>query len=153
MGVVQHCTVCSYACPTIQGMSWHRFDVHGLKDPLRDMVLGVTCACCLRYYHSRERLVRHLAQTSSRCALFYFQSVGPQNPEAVKAEEDEAKVVSKRLAKAGKRRVHAEAPPHRVLGPLAHDAVKLGIDYEYGLGRVPKKVIAARAKAQSAPCH
>lgn len=111
-------------------MSWHWYDRHDIKDPIRDLVEGVVCACGLQYYGTRERIVRHVSQTSPRCATFYLQNVQPLAPDKIKRLDMESYAVTKALSRRGYRRVHADEPPERVHGPLQAEALKCGVRFE-----------------------
>ena len=84
------CPHCGFVCATSQGLAWHLFDVHDLKDPIRDLIDTTVCSCCMQEYHSRERLVRHISVTSPRCCLFYFRSFVPLARDVVEKLDTDA---------------------------------------------------------------
>ena len=136
---VRHqCPKCPYSCPAVQGLSWHEYWVHGSKHPIRNLVTGTACYACMQKYHTRERLIRHLMATSSRCALTYFQDVQPLSPDRVRLLEEQSAKITKQLASQGKRREHTSLPIIRLEGPLVSKAFDNGISF-YSLLKKPRK--------------
>ena len=45
---IHRCDRCPYTCSTVQGMNWHRFDVHQDRPFIRSSVQGTVCVCGLK---------------------------------------------------------------------------------------------------------
>ena len=64
------CPHCPYVCSTPQANSWHLFDKHGIRHPVRGCIHSTVCECCLRDFHSREGVFTHISASSKICGLF-----------------------------------------------------------------------------------
>ncbi len=120
------CNVCGYSCKTIQGLNWQLFRVHNVRASIRCKIPGTVCCCCLKEFHTRERIVRHVAISSNRCHTMYSEFLDIPN-ETLLALEVATLESSNALAAKGRRRVHAELPPSRTIGPLHPRANELGV--------------------------
>ena len=58
------CPMCAYTCPTIQGLNWHLFKMHNVRQPDRALTYNTICMACMREFWTRERLVTHVVQSS-----------------------------------------------------------------------------------------
>ena len=67
----QSCSCCPYTCPTVQGLNWHMFKVHNVRNPDRALISSTSCAACLREFWTRERLVVHITCSRSKCKQYY----------------------------------------------------------------------------------
>lgn len=103
-----------------QGLSWHRFHVHGLKHDVRRHVKGKFCECCLQWFHTRERVLTHLMASSERCKTFYLALTVPLEDEEYERLEAISLEDVRYLSKAGHHRSYAPFPPVRLRGPLVH---------------------------------
>ena len=62
------CT-CGRDFTTPQGLATHKRKTHGLFSLERPLVCGVTCASCLRFFWTKQRLHQHLSYVSRRTGL------------------------------------------------------------------------------------
>ena len=71
------CIVCQKAFPSRQQQSVHAFAAHGVKDVIGLYVNTTHCIICLKEFHTRARLLQHIAYRSDRtniCRLNYFDT-------------------------------------------------------------------------------
>ena len=64
----------AYACPecgarhlSAQRLAAHRFRIHQVRALARSFVTCTRCSECVKEFHTRERMVRHLRSDSKRC--------------------------------------------------------------------------------------
>ena len=89
----------------------------------------VHCPACLQFFHSRERVIRHVEEKSPRCRAVLLQTFVPL-PAQVIAELDAIDAVESRsLRRQGRRRHYAESVTSRLLGPLCQEAYVAGINH------------------------
>lgn len=69
--LIQNCHVCLYSCPSVHGLHWHLYKVHGLRNPDRALTGTTFCEACLREFHHKQRLITHVARSSKRCLAAY----------------------------------------------------------------------------------
>ena len=50
------CTTCNSSFEPVQKLKLHQYRVHGIKHPLRLHIVGNSCLCCLKYFHTRNRV-------------------------------------------------------------------------------------------------
>lgn len=134
------CQSCQYICPTVQGLNWHLFKVHGVRNLDRALIEGTVCCACLSEFWSRERLVIHITSSSPKCRSLYRSVMCRMSPEALERVEAKALVDTKALAASGRRRTHAAMPVFRVRGPLLAVAADFGISFYTGLKKVRRGV-------------
>lgn len=89
------CQECGKVMPTHQAWASHRFRSHGIKSGLSRWCWSVHCLVCLKWYHSRERLMKHL-KASTGCALLTIANVPPMNEEQEKECDEEERARRKR---------------------------------------------------------
>ena len=130
------CANCTYTCPTIQGLNWHMYHTHSLRQPDRALLYGTSCMACLQEYWTRERLVTHVTKSSRRCRTVYRLFNNRMSDEALENAEEVARVHTKDLLASGSHRAHAALPVYRLSGPLVEAAVDLGINF-YSLFKKP----------------
>ncbi len=134
------CPCCDYECPTPQGLSWHLFSMHAVRSPMRSKVNTLHCACCMQWYDTRARRLRHIDRTSPRCGLFYLNHM-PDLDEQEVAELDRISLeYSKSLWSRGFRREKSEVPPFRIRGPLDVRAIGLGVNFYSCLKKPPRQM-------------
>jgi hypothetical protein len=129
---------CTFSCGSIQGLSWHLFNEHGVRHELRHCVRTTHCLCCLQEFFTRERIVRHITRSSPRCKMWYYQEAEPIDPALLKSMDDEAYKLTCSLAKKGKRREYAASPADRLSGPLTVEAMDLGVSFTHLLKCPPR---------------
>ena len=61
------CQECNATFPSKQSLALHRYTVHQVRNPVRAYIEGPTCPVCLKFFHTRERCIRHVAQASDTC--------------------------------------------------------------------------------------
>ena len=130
MGAECVCTLCEYTCPTVQGLSWHLYTAHGIRTRLRNRITTTYCCCCLQDFSTRERVVRHVVNSSKRCKAFYDTGMKDAEPSLIAQLEQEACAHTIELARRGYRRVHSFGiSPLRLDGPLALQAHLLKVSH------------------------
>merc|ERR1712014_562909 len=76
--------MCTRAFRTKAALATHMYRSHGLKNQVRRLASTTHCLCCLVEFHSRERLVYHLAQ-AIKCSAWFNANMAPMTPEAAEA--------------------------------------------------------------------
>ena len=61
------CSICNSNFDIVQKLKLHKYRVHGIKHPLRCHIVGNSCLCCLKYFHTRNRVLHHLKHPSKHC--------------------------------------------------------------------------------------
>eukprot|EP00973_Karenia_brevis_P018294 2511344-Karenia_brevis.AAC.1 len=112
------CPSCGAVFGSKQALAVHQYKEHGVTRELRRFIDGVQCVACLQHFHTRERLVCHLAEKSARCRQIYYMCVSPMSDDQFKALEDEGRSVVAKLQRSGWKRHKAEDPVLRAEGPL-----------------------------------
>ena len=104
--------------------------MHGIKHPLRRHITGHSCPCCLRYFHTRNRVLHHLRNPSRHC----YKRLLEQQPFLTKEESDHLdEQENERLKcarKAGQPEPSARLPFFTLPGPLEAWAVVTAFDQE-----------------------
>jgi len=112
-------TDCIFEADTSQKLAVHMFKVHQVKSIWKNY-LGdhVHCPICLKHFHTRERVLKHVRYRSEICR----HNLVLRNRMWTDAEVSEFDACEadghKSTQASGKRRHHAEAPVIRLVGPL-----------------------------------
>ena len=96
----------------------HIYRQHGVKHPARYLVDGTSCPICLLEFHTRTRLIAHIANKSTVCCSNLKCRMQPFSEAVVAQMDDEAKVCEKANKRSGWRRGRAHEPCIRLSGPL-----------------------------------
>ena len=113
------CYECGDSFHTSQQLMTHFFSEHGRKNSVRCWAAGVSCRSCLKLFHSRPRLIKHLAYNSSRCLETLKTNVPPMSSAEVAELDAQDLQASIPLRKSGRRETSASmAPAVRLSGPL-----------------------------------
>ena len=124
------CELCGCESKTPQAHNWHMYNMHGVRHHLRNRVGSTTCECCMRDFHTRERICTHITASSKKCFKYYTDHVVDIDSNVIKKLENEAYEKTIALLKSGRRRAYAEHPPSRADGPLRAEAVSLGVRHD-----------------------
>ena len=93
------------------------YRVHGIKHPLRCHIAGNFCLCCLKYFHTRNRVLHHLRHPGKAC----HQRLLALPPFITQAESDELDALEntrhKEARKAGQPEHSARLPCIIASGP------------------------------------
>ena len=123
------CGECTYICESVQALSWHKYDKHGVQHEARKYITTTFCECCLTDFHSRSRILTHVIQSSARCRAFYSQVATRAPDEVTDKLDSKALELTRSLKRAGRRRAYANTPPERLCGPLTPQAHRLGVSH------------------------
>jgi hypothetical protein len=66
------CEECGLAFASVQALGLHRRRVHNYMHPIRRMVWGSLCPVCGIQFHTRPRLIQHLAYDSTSCKAVFL---------------------------------------------------------------------------------
>ena len=135
--LVFECDLCSYKCYSPQALSWHRYDRHSVRHSMRPFIHSNVCECCLRDFHSRERVFTHITASSKVCSRYYRENGSAVSSSVLERLEREAYNSTIKLKKQGRRRTHAREPPERMQGPLTLGAHILGVRHDCLLTKPP----------------
>ena len=123
------CYLCGSEHNSRKGLSSHVCKVHGVKRFERRLCSGTTCLACLRNFWSRDRLIRHVAHSSEKCARV-LANRGPVLTEVEAEAEDLGwRVVNRDLVRKGQASTKAVLPYIVLPGPLERDATMEGITH------------------------
>ena len=62
------CALCDAHFDTVNKLISHHARVHHYRNPFRDHVDTPWCPICLKYFHTVDRVIRHLSKNGSPCA-------------------------------------------------------------------------------------
>ena len=93
----------------------HRHRQHQVKNPIRRHIRSVTCECCLKLFHTRERMVYH-SGASAKCRC-YLLSLAPLSPDEADELDQQAASTQTANRRAGHTDRKAHAAAYRVAGP------------------------------------
>ena len=112
------CNTCFKSFGTIQQCNLHKFKAHGWLHPAHYLVDDVYCPCCLKYLHTRSRVLEHLRYKSPTC--FHNLTLrGNLISHDVALDFCTATAPVETLnRRAGRRRAHAAKPVCRAQRPL-----------------------------------
>ena len=97
----------------------------------------------MQEFWTRNRLFTHLAFSSARCRAFYLNNAFDIGDDCLTRLEQDAEALTLALRKKGRRRTFADRPPDKIFGPIAPEAVEVGICPSYRLS-VPPHVSRSR---------
>jgi len=103
--------------------NWHCYKAHGMRHEIRTCVRDTICVASMRDFHSRERLIVHIAASAPKCRRYYYEYVEPVPLEEVAILEQQALEQTRQLFKIGYRKTKAFDPPQRIRGPLVYEAL------------------------------
>jgi hypothetical protein len=122
------CDLCDASFKSLKDLACHKAGKHKVKQPLRAKIATTHCLYCGKEWHTRYRIVSHVAYNSPMCKAFYIQQV-PNIPTELydELESGESKLSSD-LRVQGKRPGYHPIPPVQCLfarPPMLEDAVPL----------------------------
>ena len=115
---------------TKQQLAVHTFKKHGQGREMRAFITGSVCECCLRQFHTRERLLCHVVEKAARCVKAYKTFGSRADQEIIDEEEASAKIGVKGLTKEGLRRHIAKYPVIRAEGPHRKEFYEQGLSHK-----------------------
>ena len=118
LGQAFPCEACGQNFSTKQQLATHIYRQHGVKHPARYLVDGTSCPICLLEFHTRTRLIAHIANKSTVCFSNLKCRMQPLSEAVIAQMDDEAKVCEKANKRSGWRRGRAHEPCIRLSGPL-----------------------------------
>ena len=130
VGVASSCAVCGKEFSTHQKCAVHAHREHGHTRLIRRRIQSTTCPCCLQDFHTRERVLNHLAEKSERCRAMVLATQPELAPEVVQALDQTEAIRLRAARRAGWRRSHAAVPAVRVAGPLTAVAYGIGLSHQ-----------------------
>ncbi len=117
------CSFCHKEFDSPQKLALHEIQ-HGKKHVARSYAIGTQCQSCCWEFHSRPRLIRHLAYARTGCLANYKQWCHPLNDDDSKALDAEDAAANKKLKRVGETVLLAKLPAFRATGPsLFHRSV------------------------------
>ena len=117
----QACTIdgCRFVCDSRQKMGLHVFKVHGIKSVWKQYVGNLLfCPICLKYFHTRERVLNHVRYRSEICRhnmVLRDLKWSVSEIDAMDADDLSSHVEAQ---KSGKRRHAVESQVVQLEGPL-----------------------------------
>ena len=110
------CTSCDAVFASLSALCTHNYRVHHYRNPARYYIVHDTCAACLRKFHHRDDVFRHLAYGNQQC-LQLLQRIYLPMPHSAVCELDDAAVASRKDRAASR---CPRPPPCKELRPLLH---------------------------------
>ena len=107
------CEVCNKGFASTKCLGAHRWQSHGLRNPIANWIKGTQCLRCNVEYHTRARLLGHLTWSSPLCSLALSRSGPPLSLLEVGREELQEQVRQQALRAQGRSRRWAELPAYR----------------------------------------
>ena len=78
------CTECDKVFSSKNGMHSHMLAKHSVSNPIRLRIYATSCAFCSVQFHSRKRILKHIAFVSVKCRSYYMDNVEPMEIEEVR---------------------------------------------------------------------
>ena len=110
------CPTCGAVFANTSALCTHNYRCHGYRNRARYFIVHNTCAACLRKYHHRDDVFRHLAYGNKRC-LQLLQRIYSPLPHSTVCELDDAAVTSRKDRAASR---CPRTPPCQEHGRLLH---------------------------------
>ena len=117
------CEACGSEHETYHGLQTHRTKQHGFVHPSQIYAYTSVCCACLKDYHQRFRLVRHLREGHA-CLEWLAKKAEPLSEEARQALQAEDNKLLRGARVQGRQRPVALCKPVRIPGPLPPDLPK-----------------------------
>ena len=57
---------------------------HQISNPIRLRIRSTECAHCLKQFHTRKRLLKHISFAAVRCKAYYMAEVEPLSVEEIR---------------------------------------------------------------------
>ena len=109
------CPECSRGFACLSSLATHRYRKHQVKNPIRQYIFSEVCGCCMRTFHTRERMVYHAA-ASPRCRRYLLMLQPMSYDQAEDLDRQSAKTqTDNRKAGHAERKAHSVA--FRIVGP------------------------------------
>ena len=112
------CGQCDVVLGSWHALRCHAWRAHGIKKPIRQYVVGSLCAVCMREFHTRDRLLQHLAYDTRNCRDFIFDNWSPLSEDELHTAETESTKANIRARATGQSTHTAFLPSFRVPGPI-----------------------------------
>ena len=58
---------------------------HQISNPIRLRIRSTDCAHCLKQFHTRKRLLKHVSFVAARCKAYYMAEVEPLSVEEIRS--------------------------------------------------------------------
>jgi len=116
------CLECHAVFSSARALTNHRYAKHGFKRILRTHVISSSCSVCLGEFHSRDRLLFHLARATCRCAAVLLDRGSLISPEEAEELDGNERAANRKLFARGCQPTKAFLPHIRAEGPYARDA-------------------------------
>ena len=108
------CHLCNKICQNHKSLQCHLAGFHKEKNPLRKRILGTLCQSCGTEFHTRHRLLSHLAYNASVCRYYYLNYVECVPDEVCETLEKESSLLTHALRKKGLNAGYHTMPSFRV---------------------------------------
>ena len=119
--VVEHthhiCHICGSKQSSKQELSAHLFKKHGIKIPLRRKIDTTFCLSCMTEFHTRTKLINHIAYRCPACAFYYSNHVNELDSSITDPLDAQESVDNKSLRKQGKKILFHPVKSFRLFGP------------------------------------
>ena len=111
------CTVCGKVTKSVASLHGHMSSVHKKRNIVRDVIDSTSCLACLHEFHTRHRMVVHLAYNAPECRHWYFVNIHPLDSETVASLDKQEQLDCKELKAAGHGPRFSAFPSARIAGP------------------------------------
>ena len=121
------CTICSKVFRSSNALAAHSARSHNVKNPARKLAFGTQCPSCLKEFHTRYRLIVHLAYRSPACHAIASIVLDPMADDEAERLDTQDRPAIRVLARTGRGAAFARIACCQALGPLRsysyhHDA-------------------------------
>ena len=111
------CPVCAISLPR-SALGGHLSIVHAWRNPARAYAHGSNCRACMKEFHTRPNLLKHLCYSSPPCLDIVMAHYMPLEPGVIVALDREDLKLKKKLRKQGRKDTFTGVPCFRYPGPL-----------------------------------
>ena len=112
------CNWCGKAFNKLSDLKSHCALRHGYRNCARRFAVGTTCRCCLKQFHTRPKLIKHLTSGRPQCLQNLVASRHPLLLDEVAQLDSEDLKNTKAAKRAGIAQLEAYLPEFRAIGPL-----------------------------------
>ena len=113
------CSECDRGFHCKRGPASHQFKIHGKRSAWRKYLHDTFCPACLVQFHTRERLLQHVAHNRPACGELILRTIDPMSEEQAEYLDSQALILTRSRRKSGRYTEFAEVPCFRMSGPLA----------------------------------
>ena len=112
------CDICGAWFSSHAALATHRYGKHRIKASVRTLVSNVTCAACLKNFHTRHRIIAHLSKCHRCREHYYLRGTTPLSADEANALDDAEANHATKLRTQGQATGAQQLPVVQAAGPM-----------------------------------